>query len=123
MVMNNPYHGILLDLEFKDKEFLKRFKILGKKKSSENPWFLFRVEVPAEELEKIIGETQDQMVEGAYYCHFYRDNELIVIFKEKIFKVTPDKSTWDEIINYGLSLGIPEKQLSMSPCRFEDETY
>ena len=83
--MNKPYHGIILDLEFKDQDFLKRFRVLGKKKSSENPWFLFKVEVTAEELEKMIGEIQDQMVEGAYYCHFYRDNELIVIFKEKIF--------------------------------------
>jgi hypothetical protein len=39
------YHGILLDLEFEDPNFVNRFKILGSKKSNKNPWTMYKVEV------------------------------------------------------------------------------
>jgi hypothetical protein len=58
-----------------------------------------------------------------FYCHFYRDDELIVVFKKKMFRVKTDPATWQEVITYGKSMGIPAKQLDFQPCRFDDETY
>lgn len=57
-----------------------------------------------------------------YYAHLYNDNELIVVFKEKVFHVTPHRSTWTPIIEYGRMLHIPESQLTFWPNRFQDET-
>jgi hypothetical protein len=59
-----------------------------------------------------------------FYCHFYRGEELVVVFKERIFKANAcDKSTWAEILEYGKSIHIPEAQLDFLPCKIEDETY
>jgi len=56
-----------------------------------------------------------------YYNHFYRDNELIVVFKDKVFRITPDRSTWKDTVAYGQTLGIPNDQLVFEPNRFEGE--
>jgi hypothetical protein len=58
-----------------------------------------------------------------YYVHFYRDDEVIVAFKDKVLHMTTDKSTWKDVIVHGRGLGIPEKQLDFFPFRIQDETY
>jgi hypothetical protein len=62
------------------------------------------------------------MVDG-FYFHFYKGDDLIIIFKERIFRVKTDMATWKEVIEYGKTLNIPAKQLDFYPCRVEDETY
>ena len=58
-----------------------------------------------------------------FYLHFYRNNELIIVFRDKIFSVAPDKSTWADAIAHGRKLKIAEKQLDFRPNRFKDEDY
>jgi len=120
----NPYHAILLDTEFKDPSFIEKFKELGRKNSRMNPWCLIKVEVPESRIGELIEEGQKLLAGNTkYYFHAYRNNELIVVFPEKIFRVTPNRDSWIELVSYGLSLGIPEEQLDFKPCRVEDEEY
>jgi len=80
-------------------------------------------------IDKSIKDLQDNMSDKVlfkkqeFYFHFYRDNELIIVYKDKIFKISPDKSTWIDAITYGKRLNISEKQLDFIPNRFEDEDY
>jgi len=123
------YHGILINLSLKDKSCFKNMKIIGKKHVFLNWLVLLKVCVREEEIDAAIATLQSQMVEriGPYamhfYCHFYRADELIVVFKQQVFRVKTDPATWQEVTAYGRSLGIPEKQLDFTPCRVEDETY
>ncbi len=64
-----------------------------------------------------------QNTKSGWYGHFYNDQELIVVFKDQVFKVAPHKSTWTPIIEYGQTLGIPEDQLDFWPNRFQDEIH
>jgi hypothetical protein len=48
------YHGNLLSTEFKSKEFLKKYKILEKRKSLQDIWIHYLVEIPEEKLEEAI---------------------------------------------------------------------
>ena len=116
------YHGIIVDESQKDITILNKLKILGKKTSSNGKWVLYKIGIAPEKLEKSIKQLQENM-NGGFYFHFYRENELIVVFKKKIFRITTEKSGWSDVIAYGKSLGIPEKQLDFFPCRIEDETY
>ena len=116
------YHGIIVDISQQDKSIFDKLKILGSKKSSSG-WILYKIEVSPEEINKIIEQLQQNMVVEPFYCHFYRDNELVVVFKERVFRVTSDKYTWDEAVEYGKSLGIPEEQLDFFPCKVGEETY
>lgn len=61
--------------------------------------------------------------DGAWYNHLYNDEELIVIFKDKVFHVNPHKSSWGEMLEYGASLSIPTEQLDFWPNRFQDEAH
>lgn len=119
----SEYHGILVEEGLKDKSILNKMSILGKRVADVD-FTLLRVGVEEENIKEIIGLVQKNLVtEPVYYAHFYRDGRLIVIFPERIFKITPDRSTWKEAVEYGKSVGIPEEQLDFHPCRFEDEIF
>lgn len=120
----NEYHGIIVEEGLKDKSILNKMSKLGKRIDDDADFILIRVEVGEEKIEEIIKLVQKNLVTTpVYYAHFYRDEELIVIFPEKIFRITPNNETWRETIEYGKSVGVPEKQLDFRPCRFENETY
>ena len=123
------YHGIIINISLKDKSLFKTLEVLGQKKVLLNWLVLYKVSVRPESIDTIIQNLQSILVEQFwfyfphFYCHFYRDDELIVVFKKKMFRVKTDPATWQEVITYGKSMGIPAKQLDFQPCRFDDETY
>ena len=84
------YHGIILDLEFKDSTYPQKFKLFAKRKSSTSGWLLYGVEVGDQEIDKVILEVQENMKDDKpYYAHFYNDNDMIVVFKKNVFRVKP----------------------------------
>ena len=120
------YHGILVEEGLIDKSFLdfEKIEILGKEFDSEDNFTLLRIGIKEVDIEEIINLVQKNLrTNPAYYSHFYRDKELIVVFPDKIFRIATENSTWKEAIEYGKSFGIPEEQLTFNPCKFEDETY
>jgi hypothetical protein len=118
------YHGIILDLEFNDRHYPETFKIFAKRKSSSNQWLLYGVEVEDSKLEETISQIRTNFkTDKPYYAHFYNDEEVIVIFKDKVIKVSPHISTWKSVIEYGIKLGIPAEQLDFWPNRFQDEIH
>jgi hypothetical protein len=123
----NIYHGILVNKSFLDPLFPNQFTVFAKKKSAltdETDWILYGIEVPKEDLEKTVEAIQKNMhSDQPWYAHLYNDEELIAIFKEKVFRVTPQSSTWEEIIAFGKFLNIPGEQLIFWPNRFQDEIH
>ncbi len=118
------WHGIVLDLEFNDPKFINQFKIFAKRKSKTNPWTLFGIEIDDNKLEESIKGIQNNLKSSQpFYAHLYNDEEIIVVFKEKVIKAQPNKSSWDSIIKYGRTLTIPEEQLDFWPNRFQDEIH
>ena len=123
------YHGIIINLSLKDKSLFKSLEIIGQKRVFLNWLVLYKVNVSPEIIGSTIQNIQSNLVEKFwfyfphFYCHFYRDDELIVVFKEKVFRVKTDPATWQEVLEYGKSIGIPAKQLDFCPCRLADEMY
>lgn len=119
------YHGIIVDESFRDESYIKQQKIIGSKKSSRNNWMLYKTEVDPERILDVIKLTQNELkTDLFYYAHFYRTDELIVVFKEKIFELDPhDKNSWKECINYGVKKQIPFYQMEIFPVKKEDEDY
>jgi len=116
-------HGIIVDKSLKNRKLIKKLKVIGSRKTSNN-WLLLKISFPKEKLEKMIKLIQESLVtRKGYYAHFYASNKVIVIFKDKIFYVTPNKRSWKPIIDYGVSLKIPKYQLNMKPVRFKDESW
>jgi hypothetical protein len=119
----NEYHGIIIKEGLKDQLVLDKMKILGTKKGKE--WTLLRVGVDETKVDEVLGLIQKNLVTEpeSYYSHFYRNRELVVVFPKKIFRLTPERETWQPAIDYGKSIGIPERELDFKPCRFREETY
>lgn len=122
--MLSEYHGIVIKEGLRDQTALKNMRILGQKKSPD--WTLLKVGVDCSEIEDVVRLVQANLITVdtvPFYAHFYRGEELIVIFPERIFHITPDRGTWDPVVNYGNSKGIPAKEMDIRPCRFEEENY
>lgn len=116
------YHGIIIDQEFTSKSFPDRFKQFATKK--DGSWKVFGIEIEDSELEETINKIQENIKENEpWYVHLYNDKQLIVIFKNKVFRVEPNISSWKPIIEYGKKLKIPIEQLDFWPNRFQDEQH
>lgn len=99
-------------------------RILGEKRSSQ--WTLLKVNVNSNKIDETVALVRRNLLTVGnvpYYAHFYRDDELIVMFPERVFHATPNRSTWGQIVSYGNDRGIPAREMDIRPCRFEDETY
>ncbi len=121
---DRDYHGIIVQEGLRDPSVLNTMTILGRKKGAD--WLLLRVGVDAGRLSLTIKRMQESLkVEGGvpFYAHFYRPGELIVVFPDQVFRVTPRTDSWAPVLAYGKAHGIPAAQLDFVPCRFEDETY
>lgn len=116
------YHGIVFDQEFIDTNFPETLTAFAKKKDGK--WLIYGIKVDNSVLEDTITSIQANMkTDTPYYAHLYNDEELIVIFKDRVFKVTSDISSWQDIIDYGRELNIPGAQLDFWPNRFQDERH
>lgn len=115
------WHGILVDVGFRDEKITDSVRIIGR--ASGGHWTLYKIEVKDEDLDKLVRIIQETMKDH-FYSHFYNEKgEMIVVFTDKVFKMTQDKKTWDPAIKHGLKKEIPIEQLDFYPYRFEDETY
>jgi len=121
--MRQPlYHGILVDVAFTSREFPRTFPLFAYKKAGE--WGLYGIQVARKDLETAIQSIRGAMrADAPFYAHLYDDEQVIVIFKERVFRVTSHASRWDELRRYGLTLGIPLVQLDLWPNRFQDEIH
>ena len=111
------YLGIIVDHSLKNKEYARQLQVLASR--AIGSWRLLLVEVAAEKLADQIQSLQEYMVdikEKCWYAHFFRQQELIVVYQDRIFPVTVQPDTWTDAIQYGLANGIPEEQLDFQPC-------
>ncbi len=114
------YHGIIIDQEFTDQSFSNTFKIFAQKQDGD--WGIYGIEIEGFKLQEVIKSIQLNMKnDSPWYAHLYNDHQLIVIFKNKVFEITPQKTSWQPAIDYGKELNIPAKQLDFQPNKFQEE--
>jgi hypothetical protein len=102
----NIYKGTIIEQSLTSTDVLKTLKIT--KTWTDEDWVLHDIEVD----EELVSAIQQSLADGPWYVHLWRESEMLVIFKEKIFSVNRlDTTTWREAIDHGLSKGIPKGQL------------
>ena len=127
--MDGPvYHGIIVNLS-QERRIFGELKIIGKRNVLPPILTIYKVEVGEDEIDNLIAKIQHNMrsrllfFPKEFYCHFYRKDELIIVFRERVFRTGTQKETWNEAIQYGKNIGIPERQLGFVPNRISNETY
>ena len=75
--------------------------------NSADRWRVYTVLASDEDIEKL-----SSSIKPRWYMHFWNERNVVVIFRDKKFEFNyDDKSTWKDVTEYGLSMGIPEEQL------------
>lgn len=98
--------GTIIENSLADKSVLADLNII--KTWNDEDWILHNVIVKETQIESI----QKALNDGPWYIHFLGDDNIVVVYKDKIFNIKKsDISTWSKAIEYGKSLGIPNKQL------------
>ncbi len=101
--MEINYRGTVVKESLKDPTILKGMMVMGHKivGSPGDSWDLVSVSASLAEVAKLKYYIND----GPWYAHFWNDEELIVVFKDKVF------TNVNEAVEYGRSIGIPLEQL------------
>ena len=111
--MATPYYtGTVVEESLTDQELLNRLKrvkySIVKMPNPNDDWHLYTVRVSAKE----IGEISNSLKSRKWYAHFWRGRNVIVAFKGKLFRFNyDDKEASKPAVDYGLSIGIPRRQL------------
>ena len=111
------YTGYIIDKSQRDKKIFKNMVITNRKTTWLGLVIIYEVQVDADYIDLMIKKLQDNMVthigfiKQEFYIHFYCGEELIVVYRDKVFHITADKTTWTEAVEHGRKLGIIEKQL------------
>lgn len=123
------YKGTIIEESLTDTAVLSNVRVLSKRVSKTTPenetpnlkqWTLYSVEIPDDQADKIAtmlsGSLDSSGKNGHWYADFKSSEKHIIVFPGKIFEV--DRSApaqYQEIVTYGLSVGIPAHQLDFSP--------
>lgn len=114
------YHGTLVREGLRRPETLALFPRLGRRRVGN--WTLIKIGFPAAALERAVDVVQAALLkEPPYFANLYggHDDRVVVVFPDRVFRMTPERATWSEAIRYGLDLGIPEHELIFGPGNFE----
>src|SRR3989344_90511 len=75
------YTGVIVEESLKSQKILKDFKIIKTEVSEDETWHMHTVCATKEQLEKLSQELNS----GTWYAHFWNENDIVVVFQNKIF--------------------------------------
>ena len=116
------YHGIIINKQFIDEDYPASFKAFAQKTSGD--WQVYGIEISSSDLDQTIKDIQNNLRPSQpWYAHIYNNQQLIVIFKDKVIRATPDASSWGSVYAHAKRLNIPKAQLNLYPNKFQDEKH
>jgi len=123
---NMNYQGVIIEESLENKDILKDVHIFGTKvekviEKHKTPWIkqwtLHSVEIPENQADSVAEKVSKALdSEHSWYADFKNEFFHYVIFRDKVFKVDRSKKEqYNDVVKFGISLGIPDYQLDFSP--------
>ena len=132
------YRAEVVTLSLKNVNVINNYKTIDIKKRFWGFVKIYTLLIPSEKIEETVNYFQSNMstrLKKEWYITFYNENKVIIVFRSKIFKLSPrgispiheklidissaeQKNEWNEMINYAKSLGIPDSQCDFLPEKF-----
>ena len=105
------YKGCIVEESLDDNRVLNNLKVvkirITDEEKPEDRWHIYDSLLSEDKIDDL-----HKHLRQGWYMHFWQDRDVIVLFKDKKFKLNyDDKSTWKSAVEYGLSIGIPKEQL------------
>lgn len=111
------YYGIVIEESLRSSAVLSGFDIVAHKR--QGGWRFLLVALCEADLGHQIERLQQEMIpvaEDCWYNHFFAGERLVVVYQDRVFHTTVNPADGAEVIQYGLSHGIPREQLDFNPC-------
>lgn len=109
----------MVEESLRDPRVLQDLHVLASRRG--RPWTFHLVSVPEHDFDRQVGMLQEHMVtDECWYAHFFRDRELVVVYRDAVFRLTTDRATWAPAVEHGLRNGIPREQLDFEPRTWEE---
>ena len=132
------YRAEVVNLSLKNVNVINNYKTIDIKKRFWGFVKIYTLLIPSKKIEETVNYFQSNMstrLKKEWYITFHNENEVIIVFRSKIFKLSPkgispvhgklidissaeQKNEWNEMINYAKSLGIPDSQCDFLPEKF-----
>lgn len=88
--------------------------IVGSRTGAE--WTLLLVRVPSESLDDHVRSMQEALIaDEPWYAHYWKDDELVVVFSDALFYTSTDDASWGEVVEHGRNRGVPVEELDFKP--------
>lgn len=105
------FKGIIVEESLIDNRVLNNFDIetvrISIEEEASERWHLYTVNITINEIEEL-----KNYIKSGWYMHFWKNRDIIAIFKDRVFSFNYDnKETWESVIKYGISVGISREQL------------
>ena len=105
------YKGVIIDKALTDNRLINHFDVckvhITNHEKPSSRWIMFEVLASLEQIEMLKSHMKK-----SWYIHFWKDDEVIALFKGKSFTFNYSaKSTWSDVLRHGKLIGIPEEQL------------
>jgi hypothetical protein len=115
----NRYVGILVRQSLKDPEDITGLPTVCNK--TIGAWDFLCLSIQPSELDGHLKYVQENMVtHDCWYAHYFRDDHLIVVYRDRVFHATMNPETWHLAIQYGRDHGSPMEPLDIMPCNQRD---
>jgi len=118
------YKGIIIEESLKDKTVLDSIIITDTKiepvtEAHKTPWLkqwtLHTITIPANRAEKLAEQLSHCLNDNYWYADYRNPTTHYIIFPGKVFRIDRTRQEQYEAVKaYGMSLGIPEHQLTWS---------
>jgi hypothetical protein len=102
------WYGWFIEQSFDDQSIFQMFQTVKMKSEKEN-WKEHIVQVPGDKLDLAL-DWLTKHIKSSWYAHLIKGNEIIIIYKDKYFKLKQTES-FKEADDYGRLQGIIEEQL------------
>jgi hypothetical protein len=108
----DDYLGIVVRESLRDPSLTP--PVIASKRGAE--WTLLLVRIPKEELDLQLETLRSNLDRtDCWYAHLFREDELVVLFDDAVFRVTTNPATWDAVLQHGRERGVPDDELDFSP--------
>ena len=115
------YTGVLVKEGLRRPGILGQLPILGSHRGDN--WTIVKVGVPEADLSRAVKLIQSTLIEEpTYFAHLYREDEVIIIFPDRIFTTRKGSRELREAYQYGLEKGIPSNELDFAPFDPESDS-
>lgn len=104
----SDWHGWVIEQSLDDQSIFDQFVTL-KMKSEEEDWKEHILEIPDDRIEWAVKFLRNVLKPG-WYAHLIRDDLMIVVYKDRDFRVFED-GDYNDMRAWGLEHGVPEHQL------------